>query len=201
MPLREIRYLPASQAIAGLLVGLIFWADIVLPAAVAVPMLYIVPTILFVGGSRLAEPLVVAATATVLTMVGFYASPDAGEGRDLPNRAIAIAVIWIVAGLVVTYVRRVETWTAQMRDSNLALESSVQRLQDMQADIVTLPEAEHTDFQRLAVLSTQKQELERRLTSQMRLKNLLEAWLYIHLLVSIAMLVAVAIHIIVVLYY
>jgi hypothetical protein len=79
--------------------------------------------------------------------------------------------------------------------------TSAQRLQDMQADIATLPETEHTDFQRLAVLSTQKQELEHRLASQMRLKNVLEAWLYIHLPVSIAMLVAVAIHIIVVLYY
>lgn len=72
-PPGEIRHFPASQAIAGLLVGLIFWADMMLPAAVAVPMLYLVPTILFVSGSRLAEPLVVAATATVLTMVGFYA--------------------------------------------------------------------------------------------------------------------------------
>ena len=124
--------MPASQTIAGLLIGLIFWADMILPAAVAVPMLYIVPTILFVSGSRLAEPLVVAATATVLTMVGFYASPDGGEGRDLPNRAIAIAVTWIGAGLVVAYVRRVERWTARMRDTNVALESSMQRLQDIQ---------------------------------------------------------------------
>ncbi|HUE86116.1 MAG TPA: ATP-binding protein [Vicinamibacterales bacterium] len=131
-PLREIRSLPASPAIAGLLIGLIFWADIVLPAAVAVPMLYIIPTILFVSGSRLAEPLVVAATATVLTMVGFYASPDGGEGTDLPNRVIAVAVIWVAAGLVVAYVRRVDTWSARMRDTHEALESSMRRLQDIQ---------------------------------------------------------------------
>lgn len=132
MALVETRYLPATQAIAGLLVGLIFWADIMLPVAVAVPMLYIVPTILFVGGSRLAEPLVVAATSTVLTMIGFYGSSDGGALRDLPNRAIAISVIWVAAGLVAAYVRRVETWSAQMRDSHVALESSVQRLQDVQ---------------------------------------------------------------------
>ncbi len=122
----------ASHAIAGLLIGLTFWADVMSPAAIAVPILYIVPTILFVSGSRLAEPLVVAAAATVLTMVGFYASPDGGQGRDLPNRAIAIAVIWVAAGLVVAYVRRVEQWTARMRDTNVALESSVRRLQDIQ---------------------------------------------------------------------
>ena len=121
-----------SQAIAGLLIGLTFWADVMSPAAIAIPVLYIVPTILFVSGSRLAEPLVVAATATVLTMVGFYASPDGGQGRDLPNRVIAIAVIWVAAGLVVAYVRRVEQWTARMRDTHMALESSVRRLQDIQ---------------------------------------------------------------------
>jgi two-component system CheB/CheR fusion protein len=128
----ETRWLPPSQAFAGLLIGLIFWADLIMPAAVAVPMLYLVPTILFVSGSRLAEPLVVAATATVLTMVGLYASPDGGDGRDLPNRAIAIAVIWIAAGLVMAYVRRVERWSARMRDTNVALESSMRRLQDIQ---------------------------------------------------------------------
>jgi PAS domain S-box-containing protein len=132
LPLRETRWLPASQIIAGLFIGFIFWVDVMAPAAVAVPMLYIVPTMLFVSGSRLAEPLVVAATATVLTMAGFYASPDGGDGRDLPNRLIAIGVIWIAAGLVVAYVRRVERWTARMRDTNVALESSMRRLQDMQ---------------------------------------------------------------------
>jgi PAS domain S-box-containing protein len=128
----EPRSLPAAQAIAGLLIGLIFWADIMLPASVGVATLYIVPTILFVSGSRLAEPLVVAATATVLTMVGFYASPDGGGGRDLLNRAIAVGAIWIAAGLVVAYVRRVEQWSARMRDTNAALESSMRRLQDIQ---------------------------------------------------------------------
>jgi two-component system CheB/CheR fusion protein len=130
--LGESRSVLASQAIAGLLIGLTFWADVMSPAAIAVPVLYIVPTILFVSGSRLAEPLVVAATATVLTMVGFYASPDGGQGRDLPNRVIAIVVIWVAAALVVAYVRRVEQWTARMRDTNVALESSVRRLQDIQ---------------------------------------------------------------------
>jgi PAS domain S-box-containing protein len=128
----EPRSLPAAQAIAGLLIGLIFWADMMLPAPVAVATLYIVPTILFVSGSRLAEPLVVAATATVLTMVGFYASPDGGGGGDLLNRAIAVGAIWIAAGLVVAYVRRVEQWSARMRDTNAALESSMRRLQDIQ---------------------------------------------------------------------
>ncbi len=79
--------------------------------------------------------------------------------------------------------------------------SAAHHLQELQTSIAELPETEHDDFQRLAVLATQKRELEHRLVSQMRLKNLLEAWLYVHLPVSIAMLVAVGIHLVVVLYY
>ena len=82
-----------------------------------------------------------------------------------------------------------------------AATASPQRLQALQTYITTLPEHEHTDFQRLAVLATQKHELQKRLASQMRLKNLLDVWLYIHLPVSITMLVAVAVHLLVVWYY
>ncbi|MBI4640812.1 MAG: hypothetical protein HY731_08965, partial [Candidatus Tectomicrobia bacterium] len=64
-----------------------------------------------------------------------------------------------------------------------------------------VPEAEREDFRHFAVLATQKEELENRFLSQMRLQNILEAWLYIHLPVSIAMIVTVAIHLIVVFYY
>jgi hypothetical protein len=39
------------------------------------------------------------------------------------------------------------------------------------------------------------------MVAQMRLQNLLEAWLYFHLPVSIVMLVVVIIHILVVFYY
>lgn len=129
----DIRYLPASQAIAAVLVGLIFWIDTLTPVGISVPMLYVIPMLLFVGGARLAEPLVVAATATVLTMVGYYASAQGGSPEvGLLNRGIATLVIWIAAGLVVAYVRRVETWSAEMRETNVALEASVQRQQDVQ---------------------------------------------------------------------
>jgi len=64
-----------------------------------------------------------------------------------------------------------------------------------------IPEAEHGAFQSLARLATQKRYLQHRLVAQMRLQNLLEAWLYIHLPVSIVMLVVVIMHILVELYY
>ncbi len=64
-----------------------------------------------------------------------------------------------------------------------------------QSSLDTIPETEQEDFQRLAVLATQKWELERRLASQMRLQNWLDVWLYLHLPISVAMVVAVMIHI------
>ena len=64
-----------------------------------------------------------------------------------------------------------------------------------------IPEAEHTAFQSVARLATQKRDLEHRMVAQMRLQNLLEAWLYFHLPVSIVMLVVVIVHILVVFYY
>ena len=130
---REIRHLRLWHGIAGIMVGLTFWLDTVAPHGLAVPILYLVPTILFVGGSRLAEPLVVAALATVLTMIGYFVTPDGGDRSiDLANRVVAIVVIWAAAGLVVAYVRMVERWTSQMEVSNEALQSSVRKLQDMQ---------------------------------------------------------------------
>jgi len=62
-------------------------------------------------------------------------------------------------------------------------------------------EDERLDFNRLAAFAKRKRDLEYQLATQMRLKNILEAWLYIHLPVSIALLVAVAVHIFVVVYY
>jgi two-component system CheB/CheR fusion protein len=121
------------QLVAGILVGVIFLLDTVTPATVAIPMLYVLPTILFIGGSRFAEPLIVAAVATVLTAAGYYAAPggSAAEAAGL-NRLLSILVVWTSAGLGVAYVRLVEGWTAQVTSANLALESSIQRLRDIE---------------------------------------------------------------------
>ena len=73
--------------------------------------------------------------------------------------------------------------------------------QSLQTALERIPETERDDFQRLAVLATQKWELESRLREQMRLQNFLEAWLYIHLPVSIVMMIAIVMHIAIVLYY
>ena len=78
------------------------------------------------------------------------------------------------------------------------LETRIQEFEDALKDI---PEREHEAFKRLGVLATQKWELEHRLVSQMRLQNLLEAWLYVHLPISWAMMLAVLFHIVIVFYH
>ena len=74
-------------------------------------------------------------------------------------------------------------------------------LQEFQEYLEQVPEAEREALQQLAVLATRKRGLEQRVISQMRLKNWLEAWLYIHLPVSVAMFITVVIHIITIWYY
>ena len=72
------------QAIAGALLLLIFWLDTVsAPRGLVIPVLYVIPTILFVGGSTFAEPLIIAAIATVLTAAGPI--PIAGEAAQLTD--------------------------------------------------------------------------------------------------------------------
>jgi PAS domain S-box-containing protein len=117
---------------AGLL-ALIFAIDVVTPAGIAVPVFYVVPTILFVGSGRFAEPLIVAALATVLTMAGVYLSPGGGDLTvGMINRSIAIAVVWAAAWLVVAYVRIVERWTTRQNAATTALETSMRRLKDIE---------------------------------------------------------------------
>jgi two-component system CheB/CheR fusion protein len=121
------------QVMATIMVALIFVLDTQTPIGIAVPVFYVVPTIIFVTGSRFAEPLIVAAVATVLTAAGYYVSPSAGDDPSaVANRVIATAVIWAAAALVVGYVRMVERWSRQVSTANESLEASMRRLKDLE---------------------------------------------------------------------
>jgi hypothetical protein len=75
------------------------------------------------------------------------------------------------------------------------------RTQELNRILPQIPASQHEDFSRFSALLLQKIEMESYLTGQMRLKNALKAWLYVHVPVSIAMLAAVIVHLLVVLYY
>jgi PAS domain S-box-containing protein len=118
---------------AAVLVALIFAIDMVTPRDIVVPVFYVVPTVLFIGSGRLAEPLVIAAVATVLTVAGLNSLPgDADFAGGIINRLIAIGAVWATAGLVVAYVRLVEQSTARQQAAHAALEQSLRRLQDLE---------------------------------------------------------------------
>ena len=112
--LREVK--PAStgkaQANTGIntghLVGLsllalagIFAVDVYVPLGVASGVAYVVPVLLssWMPNGRYTVALAIA--GTLLTSVGFLASPTGGhEWQVLSNRALALFVIWFSASLV-----------------------------------------------------------------------------------------------------
>ncbi len=61
--------------------------------------------------------------------------------------------------------------------------------------IALVPKEEQEDLRQMLVLSRQRRELLLRLIYQQRYKNVLEAWLYIHIPFTIALLVMAAVHI------
>jgi hypothetical protein len=75
------------------------------------------------------------------------------------------------------------------------------RAQELNRILPQIPASQHEDFAQFSALVLQKSEMESYLASQMRLKNALQAWLYVHVPVSIAMVTAVIVHLLVVFYY
>jgi PAS domain S-box-containing protein len=96
-------------AYAVLLGGVVFALDLALPLGIAGGVPYVALVLL---ASRFSDPRAVVAAAfagTVLTVVGYFASENAGAATwvILANRALAIFVIWIVA-LALRRTRRLE---------------------------------------------------------------------------------------------
>ena len=75
------------------------------------------------------------------------------------------------------------------------------RAQELNRILPQIPASQHEDFSQFSTLVLQRTEMESYLAGQMRLKNALQAWLYVHVPVSIAMLAAVVVHLLIVLYY
>jgi hypothetical protein len=76
-----------------------------------------------------------------------------------------------------------------------------QRSTELARIVLSVPSEDETTFQALSQLILKKTQLQVALMTQMRLRNILQAWLYIHVPVSIAMIVTVGIHVVVVFYY
>lgn len=75
------------------------------------------------------------------------------------------------------------------------------RSADLAKKVSTIPSSDQATFQILSQLLLKKTQLEVNLQHQMRLRNALQAWLYIHVPVSIAMVFAVGVHLVAVFLY
>ena len=115
------------------LTALIFWADTITPMGIAVPALYVTPILLFMMGGEYWEPLLVAAAATVLIVVGVYVTPAGGSAEIAAiNRPLEALTVWITA-IVVTHYRRVlDRWTLQYAADREAREQSLARLEELE---------------------------------------------------------------------
>jgi hypothetical protein len=69
------------------------------------------------------------------------------------------------------------------------------------AQLARVPAAEQEELRQLLVLGRQHRELAGRLVAQQRLRNLLDAWLYLHLPLSAVLLVLIAAHLVAVFYF
>lgn len=75
------------------------------------------------------------------------------------------------------------------------------RTQEFSKFVSKIPKSDQEDYSQFFGLVLKKAEIENDLARQMRLKNALEVWLFVHVPASMALLVAVVIHLIVVMTY
>ena len=64
-----------------------------------------------------------------------------------------------------------------------------------------VPAEEQEDLKEMLVLSRRHKELHRRLVLEQRYRNLLAAWLYLHVPLSLALLVLMSVHAVAAVYY
>ncbi|MGV3481093.1 MAG: response regulator [Sphingobium sp.] len=97
---------PWVYAVVALLLALPFAADLIFPLGTAVWVAYLLPVVGAYLAPRQQAPLVVAALATLLVIVGFAMAP---EGVDpnvaIVNRSLGVGVTWILAIIGALFIR------------------------------------------------------------------------------------------------
>ena len=94
---------------------------------------------------------------------------------------------------------RLQGWSLLLRGQGsdlLALRSA-----DLSNKVSSIPSEDQAAFQILSQLLLKKAQLELNLMRQMRLRNALQAWLYVHVPMSIALVVTVGLHLVMVFVY
>ena len=120
------------RSAAAILLALTFWIDTMTPNGIAIPALYVAPTLLFIWGGRYWEPLAVAAVATALTAAGLHLAPPGGSVELAQvNRPLEAVLICITGGLVAYYRRSIERWGSEMRVQRTQREETLARLEEI----------------------------------------------------------------------
>ena len=139
-----VRNIPGARLLAPLLVALVFWLHMWVPAGVVMPAFYVVPILLFIRTGRVWEPLLVAAAASAATIAAVHLPQASGsieiDGLNLP---LELAIIWLSAGTVAYHRRTHDRWSAEIVRKHAALQATVVRLEELryaldQAAIVAL---------------------------------------------------------------
>jgi PAS domain S-box-containing protein len=121
-----------ARMLAPILVAVVFWAHMFVPAGVAVPALYLVPILLFIRTGRFWEPLLVAVAASAATITGAYL-PHAGGSIDIDrlNLPLELAIIWLSAAPVAYHRVMSDRWSGQVARKQSALEETIVRLEEL----------------------------------------------------------------------
>ena len=122
-----------ARTLAWVLLAAIFWLDTLTPLGVGDPVLYVAPILLFIRSGAWWEPLLVAIAASALTIATllFFTNPDDLWSVALWNRPLALAAIWITAGLVAQQSATLTRWAVQEAADRAAREQSLTRLEEM----------------------------------------------------------------------
>ncbi len=126
---RDPRWLRFAVVI---LIGLIFWVDVITPPGVAIPALYVLPVLLFMRGGEYWEPILAATGATLLIVSGGYVHPAGGSPEIASiNRPLGTLILWITAAVIGHYRRTQAHWAKQFETDHVAREQSLHRLEEM----------------------------------------------------------------------
>lgn len=89
---------PGLTLLIGVLLVAVFIGDLLLPLGVAAGVPYVAPTLLALWLGRPRALIIVALISTTLTVAGYFLSdPGASDWAVIPNRALAIGAVWVVA--------------------------------------------------------------------------------------------------------
>ena len=104
----------------------IFVFDWLTPAAAVVGILYLLPMMIYLWNPNRRLTIVVASSATILTVIGGLGNPSDDRELAILNRVLTVFVLWFVA---VLYLKRVAT-QASLEKSNVRLSGILESAMD-----------------------------------------------------------------------